>query len=67
MTYQPQGRTEQASYDYTDDPAQLRHKFDRAILAESLRDAEEYGDKSVCLKFDFEEYVPIEAVREALR
>lgn len=66
MSYQPRGRTDESSYDYTDDPAQLRMKFSTDKLREELRYAEERGYSTVQLKFDYEEEVPIEAVREAL-
>jgi hypothetical protein len=64
-TYVPQGRTDESSYDYTDRPTDLASKFDKDQLQRALDEAEP-GDKSVMLKFDYEEYVPIEAVREAL-
>jgi len=58
-TYVPQGRTDQASYDYTDDPRNLAASFTLEQLKEALQDG--------MLKFDFEEHVPLEAIREAIR
>lgn len=63
--YQPRGRTDEASYDYTDSPAALAASFGRERLEEALTELED-GDTHVMLKFDYEEWVPVEAVREAL-
>lgn len=64
-SYQPKGRTDESSYDYTDNPRHLAMKFDRDRLLRAIREAEEDGDESAMLKFDYEEYVPLQAVREA--
>lgn len=64
-SYQPKGRTDESSYDYTDDPRQLAMKFSAAELREEIAFAEENGSDSAMLKFDYEEYVPLQAVREA--
>ena len=66
MTYEPRGRTDEASYDYTDDPGELAAAFDRDYLRRALSRAEERGRRWCVLKFDFEENVPVEAVRAAL-
>lgn len=57
--YIPQGRTDQASYDYTDNPQDLANKFTRPTLVDALEDG--------VLKFDYEEYVPKEAIQAAIR
>lgn len=64
MTYKPKGRTDESSYDYTDDPRELSWRFSRERLQEAL--AEASTDGVTQLKFDYEEWVPAEAVREAL-
>jgi hypothetical protein len=66
MAYQPKGRTDEASFDYTDDPAGLLMRFDREVLDDELAFAEREGNQWCVLKFDYEEHVPIEAVRAAL-
>jgi len=63
--YQPQGRTDESSYDYDDDPQALALKFSQDQLESALAEAEP-GDTSVVLKFDYEENVPIQAVQEAV-
>lgn len=66
MAYQPRGRTDEASFDYTDVPADLLASFGRERLQEELAHAEAEGSSWCTLKFDYEESVPIEAIREAL-
>ncbi len=56
--YAPKGRTDEASADYTDDPRTLATRFRREQLEDALEDG--------VLKFDYEEYVPAEAIREAI-
>ncbi len=65
MSYSPRGRTDEASFDYTDHPVALAASFGRERLQRALDEAEP-DDKFVMLKFDYEEWVPVEAVREAL-
>jgi peptidoglycan hydrolase-like protein with peptidoglycan-binding domain len=60
--YVPKGRTDESSYDYTDKPQSLAMSFTVEQLEDALQDK---GD-SVVLKFDYEEYVPRQAVEEAL-
>lgn len=61
--YQPKGRTDESSYDYTDDPRSLRMKFSD----EDLREALDFAHNGYAiLKFDYEEDVPVAAVRAAL-
>lgn len=64
--YVPKGRTDEASYDYTDDPRSLATSFGKERLQVALDDAEP-EDKYVVLKFDYEEHVPRQAVEEALQ
>jgi len=59
----PQGRTDQASYDYTDEPGMLAWAFTKEQLQSALD--EDDGD-AVMLKFDYEEMVPRPAVEAAL-
>lgn len=63
--YKPQGRTDESSYDYTDHPANLADTFGASKLQQAIDDAGK-GATHATLKFDYEENVPIKAVREAL-
>lgn len=58
--YAPRGRTDESSFDYTDDPQQLATRFGAARLKEALE------DEWPILKFDYEESVPREAIQEAI-
>lgn len=64
--YVPKGRTDEQSADYTDDPRQLAQKFDRQELEMARDDATTAGKDHAMLKFDYEEWVPLEAVEEAI-
>ena len=73
--YTPEGRTDQESQDYTDDPKQLAKKFNPKVLALALQNAilgenpnSVNGSGSGVLDFDMgEEYVPAEALYNALK
>jgi hypothetical protein len=66
-TYVPKGRTDEESEDYTDDPRSLVMKFDREELVEAAEEARADGKAEALLKFDYEEWVPLQAVEEAIR
>jgi len=72
--YEPRGRTDETSEDYTDDPSELSTRFSQEELAKALREAvmpSESGDRAEGLgnlEFsDGDETVPAEALYEALQ
>jgi hypothetical protein len=65
--YVPKGRTDESSFDYTDVPADLAMKFDKEQLQQAVDEAEADGSDYGTLKFDYEEQVPLQAIKEALK
>ena len=63
--FAPQGRTNQDSPDYTDDPAELAQRFDADALREGLADALN-GNGQGNMPFEQDEKVPAAALYKAL-
>lgn len=64
--YKPKGKTDEDSYDYTDDPQGLLDAKGADKLQDDFQYALDHGHKYATIKFDYEESVPLEAVRDAL-
>jgi hypothetical protein len=72
-SYDPEGRIDEASPDFTDDPAELANIFDARDLVQALEQGvlpEEEGDNALgygVLRFNGgDEYVPVQAIYNAL-
>jgi hypothetical protein len=72
-SYDPEGRVDEESPDFTDDPAELGQKFDPRDLVQALEQGvlpENKGDNAIgygVLRFNGgDEYVPVQAIYNAL-